>query len=235
MPLPVPLHPAVVHLPLGLAFAIPLVAIGIAIAHRRSRLPRAALVVLVGLQALLVGSGFVAMQLGEREEDAVEKVVAKTVIHEHEDRAEVFVWAAAAVLVGAAATLVVPSGAVGAVAGVVAAGTIAVAALGALTGHAGGQIVYAHGGAAAFASREGQTSAVTRETRARARASGARRRLRRPGRCWSGMKRCVGAFPLERRREGPVLLADPSPPPYPRSILRFSTLARPLLTPRLPS
>lgn len=148
-----PLHPAVVHLPLGLAFAVPLVAIGIAIAHRRKRLPRAAFAVLVGLQTLLVGSGVVAMQLGERDEDRVEKVVAKAVIHRHEERAEVFVWGAGAVLVGAAALLVVPAGAVGLLAAVVAAASIAVAGLGVRAGEAGGEIVYAHGGAAAFVGR----------------------------------------------------------------------------------
>jgi hypothetical protein len=148
--MPLPLHPAVAHLPLGLAFAVPLVAIGIAIAHRRGRLPRAAFAVLVGLQALLVGSGVVALQLGERDEHSVERIVAESVIERHEERAEVFVWGAGAVLAGAAALLVVPAGAVGGLAAVVAAATIGVAALGAGVGHAGGEIVYVHGGADAF-------------------------------------------------------------------------------------
>ncbi len=145
-----PLHPAIVHLPLGLALAIPLVALALAIAHLRGRVPRIALGVLVGLQALLVASGVVAMQLGERDERQVERVVAERVIEAHEERAEIFVWAAGAVLALSAALLLVPARLALGLSAAVAAGTIGVAALGVRTGSAGGEIVYAHGGASAF-------------------------------------------------------------------------------------
>ena len=103
-----PLHPAFVHLPLGLAFAVPLVAIGLTLWHLRGRVPRGAFAILLGLQALLVASGVVAMQLGERDEHRVEAIVAEQVIEAHEERAEVFLWAAGVVLAASAALLFVP-------------------------------------------------------------------------------------------------------------------------------
>ncbi len=146
-----PLHPAFVHLPIGLAFAVPILAAGIALAHWRGRLPRAAFAVVIGLQALLVASGVIAIELGERDEDRVKRAVAERFIHEHEERAETFVWAAAAVLAVSLALLFVPARAVGPVAGAAVAGAITVAALAAFTGEAGGEIVYRQGGAAAWA------------------------------------------------------------------------------------
>ena len=88
-----PLHPAIVHLPLGLAFVVPLLAIGLLLAHRRRALPRAAFAILVGAQALLVAGGVVAMQLGDRDAKRVEPVAGEAVVETHEERAEAFVWA----------------------------------------------------------------------------------------------------------------------------------------------
>jgi uncharacterized membrane protein len=145
-----PLHPALVHVPIGLAFVLPVVAVGLTLALWRRKLPRAAFGVLVGLQAILVGAGIVAMQLGERDEHQVKRVVPERFIEAHEERAEVFVWAAGAVLAGAVAVLVVPASAATGVAAMVAAGTLAVAALGGVAGQAGGELVYRHNAATAF-------------------------------------------------------------------------------------
>jgi hypothetical protein len=145
-----PLHPALVHVPLGLAFALPPIAAGLAVAIWRGRLPRASFGALVGLQVILVGAGLVAMQLGERDEGRVRHVVAERLVEAHEERAEAFVWAAGAVLAGAVAVLVVPAGAAPALAAAVAAGTLGVAALGVAAGSAGGELVYRHGAAAAY-------------------------------------------------------------------------------------
>lgn len=145
-----PLHPAIVHVPLGLAFVIPFVATGIAVAWRRRRLPRAAFAVVVGLQAALVAAGVVAMQAGERDEHRVERVVAERFIDAHEERAEIFVWTAGAALALAIALLVVPARATAGVAAALVFATVAVAVLAARTGEAGGEIVYLHGGAAAW-------------------------------------------------------------------------------------
>lgn len=145
-----PLHPAIVHLPLGLAFVAPLVAIGIYLAYRRGRLPRAAFAILAGLQLVLAGSALGAMLAGHRDEHRVEKVVGERVVHDHEERGEALVWTAGAVAAVTIALLLVPARAVGFVAALAIAGTLAVAVLAFLTGKAGGEIVYRHGGAAAF-------------------------------------------------------------------------------------
>ncbi|HET7823838.1 MAG TPA: DUF2231 domain-containing protein [Anaeromyxobacter sp.] len=148
-----PLHAAIVHVPLGLSFIVPLVAIGTWIAVRRGRLPRSAFAILVGLQLALAGSGFAAMAAGDRDQKRVEKVVGKRVVHDHEERGEAFVWTASAVAALAIALLLLPARALSIAAALTVAGTLAVAALAFRTGEAGGEIVYRHGGAAVYAER----------------------------------------------------------------------------------
>ena len=148
--MPDPLHPALVHLPLGLALATPLLAAGLALAVRRGWLPRRAWAAAVALQALLVAGGAAAMITGERDGDRVEKVVGEAPVERHEERAEAFVWTAGAVLVVAAAALLVPARAAGPVAALSLAGMVAVAGLAIRAGQAGGELVYRHGAARAF-------------------------------------------------------------------------------------
>ena len=148
-----PLHPALVHVPLGLSFVVPLVAIGIAIAFWRNRLPRSAFAILAALQLVLAGSGLAAMAAGDQEQRRVEKVVGRKIVHDHEERAEAFVWAAFAVAALAGALLLVPGRAVPGAAALTIAGTLVVAALAFAAGKAGGEIVYRHGGAAAYSTQ----------------------------------------------------------------------------------
>ena len=74
--LPDPLHPAVVHFPVALAALTPLFAALIAIAIRAKRTPRRTWLLVVLMQALLVGSTWLAHETGEDEEERVEKVLA---------------------------------------------------------------------------------------------------------------------------------------------------------------
>jgi uncharacterized membrane protein len=145
-----PLHPALVHVPLGLAMVMPLVAIALTLAIWRRRLPRGALALVSGLQLVLVGSGFVAMQLGHGDERRVEGTVPRSAIHEHEEAAETFVWVATGVLAASVAVLLVPAGAVVGLAALTAAGTLAVAGLGVSAGMKGGELVFEHGAATAL-------------------------------------------------------------------------------------
>jgi uncharacterized membrane protein len=146
-----PLHAALVHLPLGLSFAVPFVAIGIALAVRRERLPRAAFAVLAGLQLLLAGSAVAAMLAGHRDERRVERIVDRRIVHEHEERGEAFAWTAVGVAAVAVGLLLVPARALALASAATVAGTLTVALLAYLAGAAGGEIVYRHGGAAAYA------------------------------------------------------------------------------------
>jgi uncharacterized membrane protein len=146
-----PLHPAVVHLPLALAMLMPAFAVVFGWAIWRHRVRPRAWLGFVALQVLLVGSGVVATNTGEAEEDRVEAIVQKSVIHEHEELAEQFVWAAAATLVLAGLVLVIPRPAViRSLIALVAVATIVVAGLALRVGHAGGRLVYEHGAASAY-------------------------------------------------------------------------------------
>jgi uncharacterized membrane protein len=151
-----PLHPAMVHVPLGLAFVVPFLAAGLAWALWRERLPRRAWTILVALQAVLVAGGLAALQTGEREEGRVEAIVGEAAIGRHEAMAKQFVWAAGVTLVLAAAALLVKAS--GAVRALTAAATLAsfvAMALAIRVGHAGGELVYRQGAAAAYVSAAG--------------------------------------------------------------------------------
>jgi len=149
IPLPDPLHPAVVHLPIALAILMPVLALLAALAIRRDWIPARAWSALVLLQAILVGSGWLATETGEEQEERVEEIVAERHIEEHEEFAERFLG------VGAVALVIVAAGLLPARAGGVARGAAVVATLGVLAasvpvGHTGGALVYRYGAANAY-------------------------------------------------------------------------------------
>jgi len=145
-------HPKVVHLPMALAVVMPLVTGGALFAWWRGWFDRRTWAAVALLQAILVGSGAAAMKSGEREEDRVEEVVAEKHIEAHEEAAEVFVWASAAVLVLMAVPLGLPDGrARQAVSLGAFLGTLLVFGLGYRAGEAGGKLVYQYGAAEAYA------------------------------------------------------------------------------------
>jgi uncharacterized membrane protein len=145
-------HPKLVHLPIALAVLMPLISGGLLLAWWRKWLPARAWVVAVALQGVLVGSGILALQSGEAEEERVERVVAEGFIEEHEQAAEAFVWASGGVLAVMLVGLALSSRRTGPVAAAAATlGTLVVLGLGYRTGQAGGDLVYRHGAAQAFA------------------------------------------------------------------------------------
>jgi uncharacterized membrane protein len=147
-----PLHPALVHLPLGLAFILPALTLGFAWAAWKNPLKRSAWILIVVLQAVLLGAGFVAMNTGEREGERIERAVPKAAIERHEELAEQFLWATGITLVVAAGALVFRRpGAVRTLTGAAVLGTLLVAAAALRVGHAGGQLVYVHNAGAAYA------------------------------------------------------------------------------------
>lgn len=154
----VPLHPAVVHIPVALAVLVPALAV-LVLAFTWRRPAQSALALLVAAQGLMVAGGFVAMSTGEETEEVVERVVAESAIHEHEERAEVFVWTAVAGLVLAGAALALSqrnkAGAARAVLIAFTVTSLGVAFLGFRTGQAGGELVYVHGAASAYATGGG--------------------------------------------------------------------------------
>ena len=156
--IPDPLHPAVVHLPIALAALIPVLAIlGICLIYKDFLPPRSWALILL-LQAALVGSGWLALETGEREEERVERVVAERHIEAHEEAAERFLLLAGVALLAASAGLL-PRRA-GAVARVVATlATLAVLAAAVSVGHSGGELVYKRGAASAYVDAPGAPAA----------------------------------------------------------------------------
>jgi uncharacterized membrane protein len=150
--MPDPLHPAIVHLPLALAFLIPLLALGAAVAIHTRWLPSRVWVAVVLLQALLVGSAWLAAETGEEQEERVERVVAERPLEDHEEAAERFVVIAGlGLLVVAAGLLRDRAGQTGRVVAVVS--SLGVLAAATVVGHSGGELVYRHGAASAYVKR----------------------------------------------------------------------------------
>lgn len=158
--LPQPLHPAVVHLPMAIVVLLPFAALAALIMIRRGAAPRAAWAWVVALSILLAGTSWLAVETGESQEDAVEEVVGDAAIHAHEEAAERFLpLTAAAVLLLGAGLARGRVGRFGRLAGL--AGTLVLLFAGYRVGHSGGELVYTHGAAQAYAG-PGATQASAR-------------------------------------------------------------------------
>lgn len=147
----IPLHPAVVHLPMGLIFILPIVTLLIAALFFRKTLSKHALLIVVLLHAFLVGASYLALETGENEEHQVEKVISESLIENHEERAETFMLATVIVFLFSIG-LILPGTALPLkpIAGLVLGGQFVLLALGYRVGHSGGELVYVHGAAQAY-------------------------------------------------------------------------------------
>lgn len=152
--IPSPLHPAVVHLPVALAVLLPLVAIVAWIAIRRGARPLIAWGITVAAAAMLAAGSWVALETGEDQEDAVERVVPEQALHLHEERGEAFVAIAAGFL-GLSLLGLLPRRAGAIARGVGVAGAVLVFVAGWRVGHSGGELVYRHNAAQAYATPGG--------------------------------------------------------------------------------
>ena len=146
----IPLHAAIVHIPLGIAAIMPLVAIGVAIALARGLVDKRAWALVVALQLFVVVGGFAAMNTGHTEEETVERIVEKKFVHEHEERGEVFVYTATVTLALAASAFFAGPQRLAMIAGATALGTMVGFVLAVRAGQAGGELVFKHGAASAY-------------------------------------------------------------------------------------
>lgn len=146
-----PLHPKLVHLPIALAVLMPLLTSGVLLAWWRGWLQKRTWFVVLACQALLFGSGFLAMQSGEGDADRVERVVGEAVVEEHEEAADAFQVGAGVVFGLCLLPLLLRrQGMAQAAALGATVGSLAVLWLGVRVGEAGGALVYRHGAAAVF-------------------------------------------------------------------------------------
>lgn len=146
----VPLHPAVVHLPLGISLVLPFLALAATVGLWKRWVPVRTWWVIVALQAMMVVGSFACIQTGEKEKDLVGGMVDDDPVDAHEDAAHTFTRAtmgAFVVSVGmgfAQATRVAPLGNL-----LVTLLSLGLMLLGARAGHLGGRLVYVHNAAEA--------------------------------------------------------------------------------------
>ena len=136
-------------MPLALAVLLPFVVIGALIAIRFGSPAKLAWSLPVIMMVVLAGSTIVAVETGEDEEEVVEDVIDHDIIHEHEERAELFRnLSLLTLMIGFAGFVKGKVGAFGrgAVTGLV----FLLAFLGWRTGESGGELVYEHGAANAY-------------------------------------------------------------------------------------
>lgn len=149
----IPLHPKLVHLPLALAALMPLLSFGVLLAWWRGWLQKRTWSIVIAVQAVLVLGSVLAMRSGEDDEERVEAIVPEAAIEQHEEAAEVFQWGAIGLLVVGVVPLLLRDQRRAQIAALVTAvGSLAVLGLAIKTGEKGGELVYRHGAAAAFAS-----------------------------------------------------------------------------------
>ncbi|HSE65465.1 MAG TPA: DUF2231 domain-containing protein [Gemmatimonadales bacterium] len=152
--LPDPLHPAVVHFPIVLTFLLPIVALLALWRIRRGTPARPAWALAVATAAALSLSAWVAVETGEADEERVEHAVGEAPLEGHEESAQRFLMLSAGVLLLAGAGLL--SGRIGNTARLVAtAGALGLVVAAAQVGHSGGELVYRHGAAGAYAQTGG--------------------------------------------------------------------------------
>jgi len=147
-----PLHPVVVHFPIVLGIILPFTGLLLWWGIKKERLPQKAWVLVTLMAFVYCASAVVASELGEEDEEKVEKVVAEKLIEEHEEAAELVPWIAGSLFVVSFAGFLrknpdrVRLG-------------IAIASLAAIlplanAGHTGGELVYKYGAANAHLTGE---------------------------------------------------------------------------------
>ena len=153
--LPNPLHPAVVHFPIVLAFLLPLF-VGAGLWQiRRGTIVRRAWLLPTAAAAALAASAWLSVQTGDAQGERVERVVGEAPLDTHEDLAELVLSASVAMTLVAATGFV--TGITGRAARVLTAvGSLALVGLVTRVGHTGGQLVYQHGAASVYTTAGGQ-------------------------------------------------------------------------------
>lgn len=147
-----PLHPKLVHVPLGLAVVLPLILLVLLVTIRRDLLAARCWWLGVGLAALLAASAGLAVRTGDADSDRVEAVVPESFVDEHEEAGErMLVSAIVAAAIAAAGGLVRDRSARVATQAAAVLSTLVTLVLGIRAGGLGGALVYKHGAAAVYA------------------------------------------------------------------------------------
>jgi hypothetical protein len=155
---------------------LPLAALTSALAIRRGARVLVTWLPVLALSSLVTLSGWAAVQTGEREEEAVEEAVAESTIHEHEERAELFMLSSLLAL-GMVVTGLATGPRGNLLRGAATVATFALWVPAYRVGHSGGELVYTHGAATVYVSSaasatgssgEDEGESATRSEKARA-------------------------------------------------------------------
>jgi len=142
-----PLHPIVVHFPIAVGMLLPVFGLGFWLLIRTEVLPKKAWIVVTALALFYLGTAFMAEEMGERDEGAVERVVGEEAMKRHEEAGERMPAVAGVIFLFSIVPLLLKNKEFPVIAFVVA------SALGTLplvhAGHTGGELVYVHGAAQA--------------------------------------------------------------------------------------
>ncbi len=146
----VPYHPLVVHFPIALSFILPPLIVVFAYFIKTNRMNPVSWLIIISLQLMIVATGYIAMETGENDEETVERVVPKKLIHEHEEAAEIFVGSGVIVLVLSVAVFFIRKDLGFIIKMIIAFISLISLFLSIKTGKLGGELVYKHGGASAY-------------------------------------------------------------------------------------
>lgn len=146
-----PLHPALVHLPIGLVFIMPLLILVFTFGVIKKWFTPKTWLVLVLLQVVICGSSYMALETGEEQEDVVERVVEKKYIHFHEEKAEAFFYMTLAALCLSLSVFAIRSKkAVQILPWVYLLTSLGLVFMAYDVGHSGGELVYKHNAGSAY-------------------------------------------------------------------------------------
>ncbi len=144
-----PFHPIIVHFSIVIGVAVPFAAFALRYAIHKNWVEARAWRLMVGITLLYTLFAIATVQLGEVDEEKVEKIVAEEVIEHHEEAGEAVPWVAAVLLAGAIIGCFISTHKFQ-----VGYGIVALLALIPLmnAGHTGGELVYKYGAANAHLS-----------------------------------------------------------------------------------
>jgi len=151
-----PLHPLLVHFPIVLGIILPFAGLFFWWAIKRDILPKKFWAAVVAIALVYSLSAWVASELGEEDEEKVEKVVSEEIIEEHEEAGERLVWIAGGLVLISLAGIAFKQSDRARMALVVlsAAAIIPLAQV----GHSGGELVYRYGASMAHLPVETKTA-----------------------------------------------------------------------------
>ncbi|HXH76445.1 MAG TPA: DUF2231 domain-containing protein [Bacteriovoracaceae bacterium] len=150
-----PFHPTVVHLPIVVSFLLPVLVLAFAFMIKTNKMAPVSWLIIVGLQAFVTGTGYIALESGEAEEHAVEKVVAKKLISAHEEAAEIYVGSTVLALVLGIAAFFIRKEFQFHLQMTIAVASLMSCYLAYKTSVLGGDLVYKHGAASAYKTEPG--------------------------------------------------------------------------------